>query len=82
MSIDPPVIDLSANHGPFLDVNGELQYTLLLRNDGPDMATGIVVLDRLPESTQFDSATESVGEFDPITGRWTISSLAAGASIP
>ena len=83
ISIDPPVIDLSLEKSaaPLRpSVNGELQYTLLLRNDGPDMATGIVVLDRLPESTQFDSATESVGEFDPITGRWTISSLAAGAS--
>ena len=83
VTIDPPVIDLSLEKSasPLRPrVGGELNYTLLLRNDGPDVATGIVVQDVLPVSTEFDSATESVGAFDPITGRWSIPSLAAGSS--
>ena len=83
VTIDPPVIDLSLEKSasPLRPrVGGELNYTLLLRNDGPDVATGIVVQDVLPVSTEYDSATESVGVFDPVTGRWSIPSLAAGSS--
>lgn len=82
-TIDPPVVDLSLTKvaSPLRpSVGGELTYTLLLRNDGNDVATGVVVHDQLPDSTLFQSATESVGSFDPITGRWTVPSLAANSS--
>ena len=82
-TIDPPVIDLSLTKSasPLRpSVGGELAYTLLLRNDGPDIATGIVVRDTLPESIQFESATESVGVFDPVSSQWSIPSLPAGSS--
>ena len=83
VTIDPPVIDLSLTQSasPLRpSVGGELHYTLLLRNDGPDIATGIVVRDTLPESTQFESATESLGVFDPITGQWSLPSLPPGTA--
>ena len=82
-TIDPPVVDLSLHKSasPLRpSVGGDLTYTLLLRNDGPDVATGIVVRDVLPESVQFESATASLGDFDSLSGHWSIPSLAAGAS--
>ncbi len=82
-TIDPPVVDLSLNKAatPLRPrVNGNLTYTLLVSNDGPDIATGVVIRDILPSSVQFESATESVGDFDPVTGQWTIPSLAGNAS--
>lgn len=81
-TIDPPVIDLSLAKAadPLRPrVNGVLNYVVLIRNDGPDRATGIVVEDKLPSGVTFVSATPSVGEFDSGTGHWKISSLAADA---
>lgn len=83
VTIDPPVIDLSLAKGaaPLRpSVGGELVYTVVLRNNGPDAASGIVVNDQLPGSTTFVSATPSVGQFDSNTGNWSVASLAAGAS--
>ena len=82
-SIDPPVIDLSIAKAadPLRpSVNGELNYGIQIRNDGPDRATGIVVQDQLPAGVTFVSASPSVGQFDPSTGNWSISSLAADSS--
>jgi uncharacterized repeat protein (TIGR01451 family) len=82
-TIDPPVIDLSlakAANPLRPSVGGELVYTLLLRNEGPDRATGIVVEDRLPEGVTFVSATPSVGRFDSVTRSWSVDSLAAESS--
>ncbi len=82
-TIDPPVIDLSLAKAadPLRpSVGGQLTYVLLLRNDGPDRASGIVVQDTLPDGVTFVSATPSVGQFDPLTGNWSVASLAAESS--
>ncbi len=55
-------------------------YTLIVHNNGPDAATGVVATDVLPVGIMFVSATPSQGAFDPASGRWTIGTLANGAS--
>jgi uncharacterized repeat protein (TIGR01451 family) len=55
-------------------------FTLIVHNNGPDTATGVVATDVLPAGLVFVSATPSQGSFDAGSGRWTIGTLANGAS--
>lgn len=56
-----------------------LTYTLTLRNNGPDDATGVKVLDQLPAGVSHASDTPSQGSYDSGTGIWTVGALANGA---
>lgn len=58
----------------------QVTYTLTLANAGPAGATGVVVEDVLPAGVEWVSDT-SGGAYDPATGRWTVGSLANGASV-
>ena len=53
-------------------------YKLVVTNNGPDGATGVVVSDQLPSSVTFVSSTG--GDYDSKTGAWNIGSLADGDS--
>ncbi|MCC7551563.1 MAG: DUF11 domain-containing protein [Methanobacterium sp.] len=53
--------------------------TLTASNHGPDGATNIQVIDQLPFGLEWVS-DDSYGAYNPVTGVWTISSLANGAS--
>jgi uncharacterized repeat protein (TIGR01451 family) len=55
-------------------------YTLIVNNNGPDTATGVVATDILPTGLVFVSATPSQGSFDAGSGRWTIGTLPNGAT--
>src|SRR5262249_9489102 len=46
---------------------------------GPDSATGVTVNDPLPAGLTFVSATPSVGNYDSITGVWTVGAVTPGA---
>ena len=52
-------------------------YTLKVHNNGPDNATGVTVLDKLPAGLKFLS---SDGNYNSTTGTWTIGNLANGAT--
>ena len=53
-------------------------FTLTVRNNGPDNATGVTVTDKLPAGLKFLSATG--GTYNATTGVWTIGNLANGAT--
>src|SRR5262245_37990570 len=55
-------------------------FTVLVRNNGPDGATGVRVTDPLPAGLTFVSATPSQGSYDPVAGIWDVGALAAGAA--
>jgi uncharacterized repeat protein (TIGR01451 family) len=55
-------------------------YTIVVTNDGPDTATGVVVNDRMPAGLRFVNATTSQGRFNERTGDWTVGTLLNGAS--
>jgi uncharacterized repeat protein (TIGR01451 family) len=55
-------------------------FTVVVRNEGPQDATGVVVEDRLPAGLTYVSHSGD-GSFDPATFIWTIGDLAAGESV-
>jgi uncharacterized repeat protein (TIGR01451 family) len=73
MSIDVPV------PGPGQPV----QFTITLNNVGADLATGVVVTDKLPAELAIPpgmAACTSVGTYDPVTGAWSVGDVLPGAT--
>jgi uncharacterized repeat protein (TIGR01451 family) len=55
-----------------------LTYTLLVHNDGPSTAEGVVVTDDLPDDVTLKSATPSPSSPSPL--RWSLGSIPPGGS--
>jgi len=78
----PPAADIAVtksvnNTAPnYLD---NVTFTIIVRNNGPDDATGVSLDDLLPAGLVWVS-DDSSGAYDHTTGVWTIGSLADGAS--
>ncbi|MEX2177008.1 MAG: DUF11 domain-containing protein [Pirellulaceae bacterium] len=65
----------------FPDAGEDVTFTIVVTNDGPDQATGVVVTDLLPTGLDFVSATPSgATTYDDATGLWTIGAIADGAT--
>ena len=78
----PPAADIVVTK----DVNNtapnyrdNVTFTVIVRNDGPDDATGVSLDDLLPAGLVWVS-DDSSGAYDHTTGVWTIGGLADGAS--
>ncbi len=61
-------------------VGEQVTFTITVSNSGPNTATGITVLDQLPVGTSFVSATPTQGNYNPVSGEWTVGSLSLGAT--
>jgi uncharacterized repeat protein (TIGR01451 family) len=57
-----------------------LSYTIHLANAGPDTATGVAVTDKLPVGLTYSGRTSSQGAYSPVSGLWTVGTLAPGGS--
>ena len=55
-----------------------IDYVLVASNNGPDVATGVVLTDVLPPQVQY--VGHSNGTYNAGSGEWTIGTLAVGAS--
>lgn len=67
------------NTGP--QVGGTVQFTMVVNNDGPSQATGVVLSDVLPTGFTLVSSSPSGGTtYDAATGLWNVGSLANGGS--
>ena len=61
--VNPPVADLSLSlqtSSRIININQPVSYSLTLRNDGPDKATGISWQNRLPSSVSFVSGDAGI----------------------
>ena len=61
-------------------VGSTVKYTITVINNGPDAALNTVVTDILPSGMQYLSSIASTGSYDPVTGLWTIGTMANGAT--
>ncbi len=61
-------------------VGSTVKYTITVVNNGPDAALNTVVTDILPSGMQYLSSIASTGSYDPVTGLWTIGTMANGAT--
>lgn len=78
-ALTPQQIDLAltqALDNTVPNIGDTVVYTLSLRNDGPSVATGVSVRDRLPAGVTFTNSTPSQGSYDSATGTWTAGTLA------
>ncbi|MEZ6079781.1 MAG: GEVED domain-containing protein [Pirellulaceae bacterium] len=55
-------------------------FTIALNNAGPDAATGVTVLDKLPAGLQFVNATTASGNYNSESGMWTVGGLPVGGT--
>lgn len=62
-------------------VVGEVfSYVLTVTNFGANNANAVEVFDLLPAGVNYISSSPSQGTYDPISGKWTVGSLASSAS--
>ncbi len=83
VTVTPLVIDLAlaksvSDATPSL--GDEVVFTVTVRNEGDDPASGVQVRDTLPEGVVLTGANEFLGSFNAATGVWFVGDLAAGAS--
>lgn len=71
-------ISLTAPASVFAGEN--LAYTIVVTNDGPTNASGVVATAQTPAGATFDSASATSGSYNSANGQWSISNLALGAS--
>lgn len=79
-SVEVLIADLSLTE--IVDISGSNAiFTITIRNDGPDDASGIIVKNsRLATSYTFVSYGSTAGTYDSGTGDWTIPTLLDGAT--
>ena len=53
-------------------------FDIDVTNDGPSTATGVTVLDQLPEGLLFLTSRPTTGTYDPNTGIWNVGSVPVG----
>jgi uncharacterized repeat protein (TIGR01451 family) len=84
VSITPQIANLTLTKSvdnPTPYPGATLVYTLTLSNAGPDSASHVAVTDKLPAGLTFVSATPSQGNYDSVTGVWSVGDLAATKSV-
>lgn len=72
-------ITKAANAGPHV-FGGEVVYTIVVTNNGPDDATGVTVEELLPTGLTRLSHSTTAGTWVPSTGTWTIGDLDSATS--
>ncbi len=74
LSIEKSVNKADAKHADILT------YTVIVRNDGPNEATGVTVRDLLPVGMMFKTSTATQGSYDYLNGLWTVGTIPSGGS--
>ncbi|NND98773.1 MAG: DUF11 domain-containing protein, partial [Pirellulaceae bacterium] len=62
-------------------IGQDIVYTIQLTNSGPNNATNVSVLDRLPTGLNFVRSVPNVGTYNDRTGIWTVGNLNVGQTV-
>ncbi|WP_428229029.1 gliding motility-associated C-terminal domain-containing protein [Flavobacterium sp.] len=77
---DLAITKVASNLTPIVDSN--VVFTLVVKNNGPNNATGVKVTDMLASGYTYVSSSAAAGtNYDSATGLWTIGNLANAASV-
>lgn len=76
---DLSVIKLINNSNPNYD--DLIKWTIIVSNNGPNMATGVIVNDLLPKSVEYISSYLSKGFYNPVNGICDVGNLNAGEKL-
>ena len=80
----PQIADLSLGKvvdKPAPNLGENITFVIGINNAGPDTATNVSVLDRLPAGVSYVSSSPSQGTFDPTSGRWTVGTVSKGTNV-
>jgi uncharacterized repeat protein (TIGR01451 family) len=77
-SADLTITNTVDNAAP--NLQGNINYTINLTNNGPADATGVVVYDDLPQGVTYVSSNTNQGSYDSKSGNWTVGNVANGGS--
>lgn len=58
------------------NVGQTVTFTVVATNGGPNTVTNLLVRDLLPAGLTFVSATPTQGSYDPVSGNWTVGTIA------
>ena len=61
------------------ETGGDVTFTIVVRNNGPDEATGVQITDAVPAGLTFVSANPAA-DYDPGTGVWNVGTISPSAS--
>ena len=70
----PAAADLQVNQNYTTNAQ-DITYTITVKNNGPDNATGVQVTDSLPPGLTYVSSIPSTGTYNSTTGIWNIGSI-------
>ena len=79
----PQQADLSVRKSvsnPTPNVGETLTYTVLVTDNGPDAATGVVLSDVLPSGVSYQTSSATAGTYNPATRDWTVGAVANGVT--
>lgn len=77
-SADLTITNTVDNAAP--NLQGNINYTINLTNNGPADASGVVVYDALPQGVTYVSSSTNQGNYDSKSGNWTVGNVANGAT--
>ncbi|MCL2115122.1 MAG: hypothetical protein FWH29_02750 [Methanobrevibacter sp.] len=73
-------ISKSSNASLTVSYNDIIVYTIVVKNNGPDNATGVLVIDELDHRLAYISHSPSLGTYNVVNGQWIIGDLNAGST--
>ncbi|MBO7518173.1 MAG: DUF11 domain-containing protein, partial [Methanobrevibacter sp.] len=76
-----PIVDVAIDIGSSrvnVDFNKTVKFTIKVKNNGPNNATGVNVSAIIPEGLVYLSSVSSIGTYNPDDGIWDIGNLDVG----